>query len=144
MLDFLQLYHGTVLFSKKIEIMSSIDIIYIKERSHSVSNFLRGRFPMSPLLEFLLHTHITPHFPSKCLGNVFASEQYEFRGFSTGAPQPSCQDYPKNTVPGSSSKDNRLEPHHRVQRCSELSQHSRDWTIMMAEPQRCLAAMRSH
>lgn len=45
------------------------------------------------------------------------------------------------SVPVSSSKGDRLEPQHRVQSCSELSQHSTD--IMMAEPQRCLAAMSS-
>lgn len=81
MLDFFQLYYGIVLFSKKTEIMSSVHVICIKERSHSVSNFLQGKFPRSPLLGFLLHTQSIPHLPSKCLGNVFTLEQHKLRGF---------------------------------------------------------------
>lgn len=81
MLDFRQLYHGTVLFSEKREIMFSIHVICIKERSTGVSSILQGRFPMRRLLEFLLHTHSTPHLPRKCLGNVFTWEHYKLREF---------------------------------------------------------------
>lgn len=89
-------------------------------------------------------THTGPHMPRKCLGNVLTSGQYKLRGFSTWSPQPSCQDYPKSTASMSNCRDDGLETHHRVQSCSELAQHSRDWTIMMAESQRCLAALSSH
>lgn len=76
-----QLYRGTVLFAEKTEIGFSIHVIFIKERSPSVSNFLQGRFLMSPLLGSLLHICGTPRLISKCLGNVFTSEQYKPRSF---------------------------------------------------------------
>lgn len=60
MLDFL-LNHGTVLLSKKTAIMPTVRVFCLKERSHSVSNSLQGRFPMSLLLGFLLHAHRTTY-----------------------------------------------------------------------------------
>lgn len=125
MLDFL-LNHRTVLFSKKTAIMSSIHVICIKE-SHSVSNFWQGRFPMSLLLGFFLHAHRTPHMPRICLGNIFPSKQYKLGYFSTGSPQPLCQDYPKSTASVSNCKDDGLEPHHGVQSCSSTAGTGPTW-----------------
>lgn len=65
MLDFLQLYHGTVLSSKKTEIMSSIHVICIKEVTVFQTS-CKEDFPWAPFWGFCC-THTAPYV---CPANV--------------------------------------------------------------------------